>query len=93
MEERLLLDGIALQRAEVIVRNEQRAAAIEPHPANPVVSVKNQAAVSAGVAAHFVVGKFLVQLAFFRESRQRIAQRLHLRFLAGVLLRFANQRI
>ena len=88
VEERFLLDGIALQRAEVIVRNEQRAAAVESHPANPVVSVEDQAAMAARVTPHLVIRKLLVQLAFGRKPRQLIAERLHPRF-PGRRLRLA----
>jgi hypothetical protein len=56
MEERFLLDRIALQRADIVAWNEQCPVAIEPHPANAVVSGKNQTPVTACVAAHLAIG-------------------------------------
>ncbi len=86
VEEWFLLDGIALERAEIVRRDKQRAGAVEAHTANAVVAVEDQATMAASVTADFVVGQFFVQLPRLGQTRQLLAQRLHLRLLAGFLV-------
>jgi hypothetical protein len=52
MEERLLLDWIALHARDVPERNAQLAVLVEPHAANPVAPDADEAAVAAGDATN-----------------------------------------
>ncbi len=51
VEERLLLDGIALHAADVAIWNVEDAAAIEAHAADAFRAVRNRAGVTAGMTA------------------------------------------
>ena len=68
MEERLLLDRIELQRANIAMRYQQLSPAIEPHAADAVESVGDDAAVSACEATQFAVFEVFVKLPFNCES-------------------------
>ena len=55
MEKRLFLDGIELQSADVSMRHEEFAAAIEADAANAVQAVGYHAAMPAGKAAQLSI--------------------------------------
>ena len=61
VEERLFLDRIAGQHADVSVRDEQRAVVVEAHPADAVAAGLDDAAVPAGEALDRAVGLALDQ--------------------------------
>ena len=63
MEERLLLDGIALHSAHISPGHVERAALVVAHFADSGLTIGNGTAVTAGVAAHPVAIEFLVQIA------------------------------
>src|SRR6266542_4236628 len=62
MEERLLLDRIALQRSDVTPRNAQHAPLVVAHPADALAALRDRAAVAAGIAPQPPVGKSLDEL-------------------------------
>src|SRR3954463_5331617 len=64
VEERLLFDGVELQRSHVAMRHKQFAATVESHPANTIQAIGNHAAMPARKAAEFAAFKLLVELAF-----------------------------
>ena len=74
MEERLLLRGIALERAYIVARHHQYAIAVEPHLADPPLSLQDQATVTAGVATELVILQPLVQITFAGEAVDSLGQ-------------------
>ena len=68
MEERLLLDRIQLQRANIAMRYEQLSTTIEAHAANAIESVGDDAAVPACEATQFAVFEVFVKFPFNCES-------------------------
>src|SRR3989304_5156134 len=68
VEERLLLRRVALERADVPVRDHERAAAVEPHLADAALAIEHEAAMAAGVAADLASGKPLVELTLAGEG-------------------------
>ena len=62
MEERLLLDGIALHSAHISPRHVERAPLVVTYFANSRLTFGDGTAVTAGVAAHPVAIEFLVQI-------------------------------
>ena len=62
VEERLLLHGIDLQRADVAEGDLERARLVEAHAADAVAAGRDQAAMAAGEAAHAALGQLFVQL-------------------------------
>src|SRR4030095_1964940 len=61
MEERLLLDRVALQCSDVALRNVERASFIEPNFADAGQTVENDAPMAAREAPHTVVVKLFVE--------------------------------
>jgi hypothetical protein len=64
MEERLLLDGIALHPAHISPRHVERARLVVAYLANSGLTVGDGTAMTAGVAAHPIAIEFLVQITF-----------------------------
>src|SRR3989304_751124 len=62
VEERLLLRRVALERADVPVRDHECAAAVEPHLADAALAIEHEATMAAGVAADLASGKPLVEV-------------------------------
>jgi hypothetical protein len=60
MEERLLLDGIALHSAHIPPRHVEGAALVVTYLANSRLTVRDGTAVTAGVAAHPIAIELLV---------------------------------
>jgi hypothetical protein len=63
MEKRFLLDGIALDSANVSPRNIQRSAAIVTNLANSRLTVGNRATMATGVTTHTVAIELFIKLA------------------------------
>src|SRR5271165_5022617 len=63
MEERLLLDRIALHAAHITPRDIESAAAVISNFANSGLAVGNRTAMAAGVTANAIAVKLLVKLA------------------------------
>ena len=74
VKERLLLDGIALDAADVAPGHEQAATAVEPDLAYPERSIRDRTAVPAGKATHPPLIETLVELAFAGVLRQQLRQ-------------------
>src|SRR5262249_17069100 len=72
MKERLLLHRVQLQSAHVTVWNEQLSTAVESDPANPVKTIKDDAAVATGVTTDATVLEALVESAFGGEGLQDV---------------------
>src|SRR3974377_1661097 len=69
MEERLLLDGIALHARGVSPRHVELAAAIEAHLAHPCLSLGDRAAMATGETSDAIVAEILHQRGFrFMDS-------------------------
>ena len=77
MEERLFLDRIALDAADVSPRNAKTSGFVEPHLADADGAVGQRTAVAARVAAQAAVGENIVQLAFARFVRQDASKSRH----------------
>ena len=75
MEERLLLDRIALHAGDVAERDAQLAVLVEAHAANAVAPGADQAAVAAGDAAN-PIPLGLPQRTDRRVTGERLGQRL-----------------
>ena len=74
VEERLLLDRIALHAADVAPRHQQPAALVEAHLADADRALGQRTAVAARVAAQPAVGQRVVQLALARLAREHLSQ-------------------
>ncbi len=74
VEERLLLDRIALERADVAVRHVELATSIESDATDAGAPIANQAAVPAGIASDRVVGLRLAELALAHVLFQCLSQ-------------------
>ena len=77
VEERLLLDRIALHAADVAPRHAQRSALVEAHLADADRAFGQRTAVAAGVALQAPVIEHPVELAFASFSREHLSQRRH----------------
>src|SRR5438105_9822849 len=78
MEERLLLDRIALERANIAARDHQAAATVVANLADAPKPLLDQAAVSARVTANLVVRQLLVerpQGALLDSTVERLGER------------------
>jgi len=69
MEERLLLNGVNIECADIAPRDIQLAAFIEPDPTNARQAVKNDAPVPAGETLNSVGKQFFGHTRFFRYLR------------------------
>src|SRR5918999_4878334 len=78
MEERLLLDWIALNAAGISPRHHQPSGGVEPHLAHAEGAWRNLAVVAARIAVHPLVVHRGIQVAFSRPRRERIVQCRHL---------------
>ena len=74
VEERLLLDRIALHAADVAPRHAQRSALVEAHLADADRAVGQRTAMAAGEAAQPAVRQDVVQLALARPARQYFSE-------------------
>jgi hypothetical protein len=74
VEERLLLDGIALHTANVSPRYVELPSAVEANLADAQLPFRNRAAVAAGVAAHAITIQFLVEISLAHVLAQKIAK-------------------
>ena len=74
VEERLLLDRIARQRADVTGRHLQHAPIVEPDAADAGSALRNLAFVPARIAQQATVRQSLVQLALGRHLLQHLLQ-------------------
>src|SRR6266498_3273487 len=77
MKERLLLDRIALDAADITPRHLEPSTLVEAHLAHADRAVGQGAAMPARVAAQPAVGKRLVQLTVARLARQDLSQGRH----------------
>jgi hypothetical protein len=77
MEERLLLDGIALHAAHISPGNIQLSALIETDLANTQLAFRDRTAVAAGIAAHTLAVELLVQIALADVPSENVAERRH----------------
>ena len=75
MEERLLLDRVDLQRPDVSPRDLEPAPFVETNPADSGAPLRDEAAMTAGVAAHRPFGQPLVNLPLARQFRECPRQR------------------
>ena len=73
VEERLLLDGIALHAADVAPRHAQASAVVETHLADADGPVRQRTAMAARVTAEAAIGKPVVQLALARRLREQLS--------------------
>ena len=74
MEERFFLDRIEGKGADIIFRNVENAAAVEPDATDPFPPLTNFAPVSAGVAEEFPVGEPLVEFARFGQTLESLLE-------------------
>ena len=74
VEERLLLDRIALHAADIAPGHLQAAALVEAHLADADRADRERAAVAAGHAPQTAVGQLLVELAVARFARQNVSK-------------------
>jgi hypothetical protein len=81
VEERLLLDGIALHAAYVSPRDVKCASAIEAHFADAGLAFGNRAAVPAGKAANAIAVERLVEIAGPNATVKSLTQGGHGRLL------------
>jgi hypothetical protein len=72
MKEGFFLDRIQLKPADVPMRHEQPAPAVEPNSADSVEAVRDEAPVSACHASNASVVEVLVKVAFRREGLEKI---------------------
>jgi hypothetical protein len=77
MEERLLLNGIALNSANVSPGNVERAAAVVANLADSGLAVGNRTAMSARKTTHTITVKPLVKISFTNMFINDIAKRGH----------------
>ena len=86
VEERLLLDGIALHAGDVSPRDLQDAVVVVTNLADADRAGRDPAVVTAGMALDPAVGRAVVDLAFTSAHRQQLAQAGHVINCSFVLL-------
>ena len=82
MEKRLLLDGVALNAADISPRDIQSSAAIVTHLANSRLTVRDGTAVAAGVTAHAIAVELFVKLALTHVFVNDVTQGRHDAYLS-----------
>ena len=77
VKKRLLLDGIALDPADVSPRHIESTAAVVAHFADSGLPLRDGAAMAAGITAHPIAIELLIQVAFAHLLVDDIAERGH----------------
>jgi hypothetical protein len=81
VEKRLLLDGVTLRSGDIAPGNVERATPVETNLADTGLSLRNRAAVAAGIAAHAIAiqlfPKSRVALADAIVGSENVVQRSH----------------
>ena len=83
VEKRLLLDGVALNAANISPRDIQRPAAVVTNLANSRLTVWNRTAVAASVTTHTIAIELFVKLALTHVFVNDVTQGRHNEYLYG----------